>query len=140
MESKKETALEKFKKGYNCCQAVACTYCEELGIPEREMFRLAEGFGSGIGGLKDTCGAVMGMFLTISLANSAGEMDRPLATKMDTYRKFRDAAEKFQQENRSIYCRDLKNADGPQPLVCCTKCVKDAAALTEEYLAEILDR
>ena len=118
MESKKETAVEKFKKGYNCCQAVACTYCEELGIPEKDMFRLAEGFGSGIGGLKDTCGAVMGMFLTISL----------------------DAAEKFQQENRSIYCRDLKNADGPQPLVCCTKCVKDAAALAEEYLAEILDR
>ena len=63
MESKKETAVEKFKKGYNCCQAVACTYCEELGIPEKDMFRLAEGFGSGIGGLKDTCGAVMGMFL-----------------------------------------------------------------------------
>ena len=47
MESKKETAVEKFKKGYNCCQAVACTYCEELGIPEKDMFRLAEGVGSG---------------------------------------------------------------------------------------------
>ena len=65
MRSKKEIAVEKFKKGYNCCQAVACTYCEELGIPEEDLFRLAEGFGSGIGGLKDTCGAVMGMFLTI---------------------------------------------------------------------------
>ena len=63
MKATKETAVEKFKKGYNCCQAVACAYCEELGVKEEDMFRITEGFGSGMGGLKDTCGAVTGMFL-----------------------------------------------------------------------------
>ena len=135
MESKKDIAVAKFKKGYNCCQAVACAYCEELGISEKDMFKLTEGFGSGIGGLKDTCGAVMGMFMIISLANSAGDMEKPLTTKMDTYEKFQEAAAKFKAKNRSIYCRDLKNIDGPQPLVCCVQCVEDAAALVEEILS-----
>ena len=101
------------------------------------MFRMTEGFGSGIGGLKDTCGAAMGMFLTLSLANSAGDMDDPYATKMDTYAKFLEAAEAFQKERGSLYCRDLKTEDGPQPLECCVRCVETAARLTEEYLAKI---
>ena len=56
------------------------------------MFRITEGFGSGMGGLKDTCGAVTGMFLIISLYNSAGDLNDPKKTKMDTYKKFREAA------------------------------------------------
>lgn len=136
MEPRKDLAVQKFKQGYNCCQAVACTYCEEFGVSEQDMFRIGEGFGSGIGGLKDTCGAVMGMFQIISLANSAGDMEKPLTTKMDTYKKFRDAAKKFEEKNRSIYCRDLKDKDGPQPLICCVQCVEDAAALVDEFLKE----
>ena len=124
MKAKKEIAVTKFKQGYNCCQAVVCAYCEECGVKEEDAFRMAEGFGSGMGGLKDTCGAVTGMFLTIGLANSAGDMEHPMKTKADTYRKFRESAAKFKEENGSIYCRDLKNMDGPQPLVCCIKCVE----------------
>lgn len=135
MEARKQLAVQKFKQGYNCCQAVACAYCEEFGVSERDMFRIGEGFGSGIGGLKDTCGAVMGMFQIISLANSAGDMEKPLLTKFDTYKEFQKAAEKFKEKNRSIYCRDLKDKDGPQPLVCCVQCVEDAAALVNEFLA-----
>lgn len=136
MKANKDVAVAKFKQGYNCCQAVICAYCEELGLREEDAFRLAEGFGSGMGGLKDTCGAVTGMFLTISLANSAGDMEHPMATKADTYKKFREAASKFKEENGSIYCRDLKNMNGPQPLVCCIKCVEDAAAIVDEMLTE----
>lgn len=134
MKATKEIAVEKFKKGYNCCQAVACAYCEELGVKEEDMFRITEGFGSGMGGLKDTCGVVTGMFLIISLYNSAGDMNDPKKTKMDTYKKFREAAAAFEEKNRSIYCRDLKNIDGPQPLICCVQCVEDAAAWIDENL------
>ena len=132
MKGNKELAVKKFKQGYNCCQAVACAYCEELGVKEEDVFRLTEGFGLGMGGLRDTCGAVTGMFLVISLANSAGDMEHPLKTKMDTYARFREAARKFTEKNGSIYCRDLKNMDGPQPLICCTQCVEDAAELIDE--------
>lgn len=137
MEAKKEIAVENFKKEYNCCQAVACAYCKDLGISEEDMFRLTEGFGSGIGGIKDTCGAVMGMFLIISLANSRGDMNHPKITKMDTYAKIQKAAEDFRKKNLSIYCRDLKDSDGPQPLPCCVKCVEDAANWLDERFFKI---
>lgn len=133
MKGIKETAVSKFnEKGYNCCQAVACTYCEELGMKEEDIFRLTEGFGLGMGGLMDTCGAVTGMFLVISLANSAGDMEHPLTTKMDTYARFREAAKLFQEKMGSIYCRELKNQNGKQPLPCCSQCVEAAASLIDE--------
>lgn len=133
MRATKEDAVTRFKeKRYNCCQAVVCTYCEELGLKEEDVFRLAEGFGAGMGGLEDTCGAVTGMFMVISLANSAGDMEKPLTTKMDTYEKFRKAAEEFQKKMGSLYCRDLKNMEGNQPLECCTRCVEEAAKLIDD--------
>lgn len=132
MKATKKDAVERFEKMYNCCQAVICAYCEELGMKEEDAFRLTEGFGSGMGGLKDTCGAVTGMFMTIGLKNSAGKMDAPFATKMDTYQKLLEAAEKFKEKNGSLYCRDLKTEDGPQPLPCCMKCVEDAAQTIDE--------
>ena len=39
--TKKELALEYHKKGYNCAQAVACAFCEELGVSETEMYKIA---------------------------------------------------------------------------------------------------
>ena len=136
MEARKDIAVEKFKKGYNCCQAVICAYCEEFGVKEEDAFRMAEGFGSGMGGLKDTCGAVTGMFLTISLINSAGDMEQPKLTKMDTYAKFREAAAKFQENHISLYCRDLLTERGQQPVKCCIDCVADAAAIVDEMFKE----
>ena len=47
--TKKELALEYHKKGYNCTQAVACAFCGEFGVSEEEMYKIAEGFGLGMG-------------------------------------------------------------------------------------------
>lgn len=132
MKATKKDAAERFEKMYNCCQAVVCAYCEELGTKEEDVFRMTEGFGLGMGGLKDTCGAVTGMFLTIGLKNSAGDRNDPYATKKDTYEKILKAAEVFRQRMGSIYCRDLKTEEGPQPLPCCKKCVEEAAAIIDE--------
>lgn len=129
-----EKAKNRFQKNYNCCQAVACACCEQYGINEEDMFRLTEGFGSGIGGLKDTCGAVMGIFLILSLKNSAGNLTEPMLTKFDTYDKIQKAAEKFRKCRGSLYCRDLKTEEGTQPLSCCMACVEDAAGILEEML------
>ena len=131
------TAVKKFQKMYNCCQAVACSVCEKYGISEQDMFRLTEAFGSGIGGLNDTCGAAMGMFLIISLAGSAGDMEQPMLTKFDTYDRIKEAARKFEEKCGSIYCRDLKTQEGTQPLPCCTSCVEAGAQILEEMLKKM---
>ena len=53
------------------------------------------------------------MFLIISLANSAGDMEDPTRTKLDTYAKFQEAAEIFKARRGSLYCRDLKTRTVP---------------------------
>ena len=97
-----DCAVHKFtEKRYNCCQAVICAVCEEYGVAELDAFKMTEGFGAGMGGLGDTCGAVTGLFLSLSLANSAGDMEKPRETKMDTYKKVRAAAEAFNEKQES---------------------------------------
>ena len=51
-----EKAKENHKNGYNCSQAVACAFCDEVGIDEKTMFALTEGFGLGLGDMQGTCG------------------------------------------------------------------------------------
>ena len=42
METRVDKVAEKHKSGYNCAQAVACAYCDLIGIDEETMFRLTE--------------------------------------------------------------------------------------------------
>lgn len=50
MESRVEKAAERKMCGYNCAQAVACTYCDLAGIDEETARNLTQGFAVGIGG------------------------------------------------------------------------------------------
>lgn len=117
---------------YNYCQAIVCAYCEELGLSEDVAFKLTEGFGSGMGGLRDTCGAVTGMFLVISLANSAGDKNSPLKSKQDTYNKFQEVAKLFKEKCGSIYCRDLKNME-KNKILSCEDCVQVADEILKKH-------
>ncbi len=133
-----ENAVSKFVDSrYNCCQAVICACCEEYGVKELDAFKMTEGFGAGMGGLGDTCGAATGLFLALGLANSAGDMEKPKETKMDTYKKIRGAAESFKEKHGSLYCRDIPKEKGSQPLPSCIKCVSDAAKIAEKMLEEM---
>ena len=40
MSTKAEQAIAFHDKGYNCAQAVACSFCKEFGVDEEEMFFL----------------------------------------------------------------------------------------------------
>ena len=57
MSTKAEQAIAFHDQGYNCAQAVACSFCEEFGVDREEMFKIAEGFGFGMG-IMDMCGAL----------------------------------------------------------------------------------
>ena len=61
MESKVKEAVQRKMCGYNCAQAVACTYCDLAGIDEETARDLTQGFAAGIGGsMEATCGAIIG--------------------------------------------------------------------------------
>lgn len=131
----KEIAIKNFtERKYNCCQAVICAYCEACGIEDQDIFKMTEGFGLGMGGLKDTCGAVTGMFMAIGMENSAGEKEDPRKTKIDTYQQIREAAEHFHDSCGSIYCRELKSVVDGKQMVSCETCVETAAEYVDNYL------
>ena len=46
IQEKCEKAVAKKHSGYNCAQAVACTFCEEAGLDDETMRNLMQGFGN----------------------------------------------------------------------------------------------
>lgn len=135
MSTKVEKALELHKKGYNCAQAVACAFCEEFGVDEKEMFRISEAFGFGMG-MMEMCGAVSGMLMVIGMQNSVGSLENNKPSKADTYKKAKEFALKFKEKHGSYICRELKGVGYDRPLCSCDQCVAGATELVEQYLAE----
>ena len=147
--TKKEKAIELHDKKYNCCQAVVCSFAEELGIDEQVLFKAAEGFGLGMGGFKDECGAVTGMFMVLGLENSDGELGKG-TSKQSTYAQIRECGEAFKAELGTMMCgellkkeKELKAGASQEELdkangknLICIKCVKCAAGILADKLGD----
>ncbi|MCD7904573.1 MAG: C-GCAxxG-C-C family protein [Clostridiales bacterium] len=133
-KSRVSVAYENHKKGYNCAQAVACAYSELLGMDEKTAFRAAEGFGLGIVGTNQTCGAVCGMIMLAGLKNSDGNLSKP-QTKLDTFALGRSMEEKFTEKNTTVMCNKLRGTDGITDRIrSCRGCIIDCAQITEDIL------
>lgn len=126
---------DKHTRGYNCAQIVLCSYAEELGIDEETLFRISEGFGAGMGGMMQTCGAVTAMFMALGLANSSGDL-QACDTKPQTMKKVRELAAEFKKKNGSIVCRELKGIDTGKVLRSCDGCIEDGIRILGEYLLD----
>ena len=125
---------DKHTRGYNCAQIVLCSYAEELGIDEETLFRISEGFGAGMGGMMQTCGAVTAMFMALGLANSSGDL-QACDTKPQTMKKVRELAAEFEKKNGSIVCRELKGIVTGKVLRSCDGCIEDGIRILGEYLS-----
>ena len=135
MSARQNHAMELHEKGYNCAQAVACSFCKDFGVEEEEMFRIAEGFGFGMG-MMEMCGALSGMMMIMGLAGSVGNPEKGPITKGRTYKTVKNHVLKFKEKNGSYLCRELKGVDTGVVLCSCPQYIRDAVALTEEYLKE----
>ena len=132
MDKYAEQAVARHKKGYNCAQAVACTFAEELGRDEKEIFEIMEAFGFGMGAM-GTCGAVSAMTAVIGMKESDGNLEKP-ASKKTCYRISKELQRRFQEKNGSVICREIKGVDTKKVLRSCDGCVEDAAEFVAAYL------
>lgn len=135
MSDRVTKAAELHKKGYNCAQAVACAYCDLFGAEEKEVFRLMEGFGLGMGDMKCTCGAVSGAIALAGIKNSDAQLDAP-KTKGATYKIAKQLTAAFREKNQSVICADLKGVETGEMLRSCPGCIEDACRIVEEYLVD----
>jgi len=103
---KAEQAKSYFYEGYNCAQAVALAFQEELNIEKEPLVKLCSSFGGGMGRLREVCGAVSGMFMVAGMLYGYAD-PREKADKSAHYKLIQELADQFKQENGSIVCRDL---------------------------------
>ncbi len=135
MESRIKKTIELHNKGYNCAQAVACTYCDLVDIDEKTALRATEAFGAGMGGRETTCGAISGAVFLAGLKNADGNLEAP-KSKAQTYKLSKVIVEAFQKKNGTIICKELKEKDPETGKVRrdCAGCIMDAAAIAEVVL------
>lgn len=129
MESRVQAAIDRHKQGYNCAQAVVCTYCDLFGMDEQTAYKMSESFGLGMG-IQSVCGALTGAMMLAGLQGSGG-VQAPGATKGATYKTARDLTAQFQEAAGALLCKEIK----AEPVkTSCHDCVAHAARIVEEAL------
>lgn len=145
MKSRADVAIENFRNGFNCAQAVFSAYAAEFGISETDALRIACGFGAGMGRLQGVCGTVSGACMLIGCKYGKVRKDDD-AARETTYRLVREFAGRFESLNEHLDCRDLLGCDLNSPeghaeflkdklrATRCEKYVRDSCRLVEELL------
>lgn len=134
MSERSKKALEYHAKGYNCAQSVACSFTDVTKFDENTLFRVIEGFGGGMGGLKGTCGALSGAVAVTGLLRSEGMTQ--CKSKAQTYKLSKEILERFQEKNGATICEELKGIHTKKVLRSCDGCIEDAVEILEEILKE----
>ncbi len=134
MTERAERAQRLHNEGYNCAQAVVCAYCDQFGLDEQTAFKMAEGFGLGMG-LMEVCGALTASFMLAGVQGSKGA-DYPGATKGTTYKTTKALAKAFREKNSTYLCRELKGVTDGKVRRSCSGCIEDACELIEEFLVK----
>jgi C_GCAxxG_C_C family probable redox protein len=122
-------AVELHKKGYNCAQAVALSFCDEMGLDAAIVKRATEGFGAGMGDRTNVCGAVSGAVAAVGYHFSNGVPERGPQRNM-VYGKIAEVTKAFDAIYGGNICADILQANP------CGQKVYDAAAIVEKILAE----
>lgn len=140
MSKYSDRAIEYFKQGKNCSQAVFTAFAIDLGLSEEMALSISSGLGGGVGRMREVCGAVSGSAMVVGLKY-------PELSKTEVYEKVRAIADEFKKTNPSIVCKELLGLTKPETSSVpeartqeyyqkrpCVKIVEDAALATEKVL------
>ncbi|MGC4068918.1 MAG: C-GCAxxG-C-C family protein [Polyangiaceae bacterium] len=104
--SKGDEAAQFFTRGYNCAQSTAAAFAKECGVDEAQVLTAMAGFGGGLGGMRETCGAVNAMAYVAGLI--AGEYaPEDVETKTLLYARVQRMVRKFESDYGTLSCREL---------------------------------
>jgi len=119
-----QKARELFLSGCSCSQAVFAAFADDFGMDQDTALRLASSFGGGMGGMRETCGAVSGMLMAAGMKWGYSDTQN-LDLKTAHYARTRGLIEAFKAEHGTIVCRELLGALG--------ELKKNPSARTAEY-------
>lgn len=112
------------KEGYNCAQCVVMAFSDLTETEQEKLAQLAHGFGGGIGGRGELCGAVSGMTMVVGMGSSVKD-------HRATYPAAATASERFEQLEGSLICRELKQLGKP-----CGDLIIDAVRIVHNQFAK----
>ncbi len=101
---KSEQAVELFKTGACCSQAVFCAFALDFGMDAETAMKVSAGLGGGVGRLREVCGAVTGATLALGLKYGPD--------KAAVYPHVQEFAARFEAACGSIVCRELLEGVG----------------------------
>ena len=115
-----------YKRTYNCCQAVLLAFQPELELPEERLLAMGACFGSGMGCMEETCGALCGAQMVQGMLRYDGHRLNPQASQLRA---------EFEQRCGATRCKDLKGVGTCHGVLCsCEDCVRHAVDALELFL------
>ncbi len=145
MSNTEKKALELFRAGHNCAQAVVAAFADVHDYDENLALGLSCGFGAGMGRMQEICGAVTGAFMVIGL-NSYRKFTHPVDRKEHAYPLIREFNRRFFELHMTANCGELLNCnlmtdEGRQYVkdhhlheTVCEKCIKNSVRILEKML------
>lgn len=121
-----ERARKLKKEGFNCSQCVTMAFGDLLDLPERDLARLSVGFGGGLGGQRQICGALSGLSVVLGGLRYAS-----VADKSAVYGEIRRCCSEFSDRNGSCICGELLAMGGKN----CMERIEDAVAVLHRHLS-----
>ena len=139
-------AAEYFIKGYNCAQSVFIAFSDLTGMNIETAAKISSGFGGGMGGLREVCGAFSGMVLVYNYIYGYNN-PTDMVEKNRVYNDIQKLAEMFKNKTGNIICReilksniDISDMTESEKVYCqkkpCAKLVISAAKVLDDFISE----
>lgn len=121
---------------YSCAQSVACSLCDLVGLDFDMAFDIMDGFGGGMGGFDQTCGAVSGGVAILGFARSDGS--KACTSKKESYRICHELVERIKDsyDQGSALCKDLRPEDDSIVMAVCDGYIAKCVEITYNLLQE----
>jgi C_GCAxxG_C_C family probable redox protein len=101
-----DNAVELFRQGFSCSQAVLGAFAGDFALEQTTAFRIYQGFGTGIAYSDEICGAVSGAIMVIGLRFGRTRAD-DIAARDKTYAVVTEFLKEFAKRNGSTSCTRL---------------------------------
>jgi len=109
-KDRSKTAVERFKQGFSCSQAVLSAFSDVFDLDLNLALKISQPFGGGIAHRGEICGAVSGALMVIGLKFGRTQAE-DIQARDRTYESVTHFIQNFENLHGSIICKDLLGYD-----------------------------
>lgn len=110
MTERQKKAEAAFTGGFNCAQSVLLAFNQDIGLEDEVLLRISSGFGSGMGRMQETCGALTGGMMVISYLFGKHKPVDPVS-KERSVEMISAFVKAFRKKHHQANCFDLLGLD-----------------------------